>query len=139
MINGEATGFLIDLWKQWAEIVGKPVKFKMTNWSDTLRGIKDGYADVHSGMFITDKRKAWLDFSVSLLKVDSAIYFKSKALHLSLDQMSGRKIGIVKDSSQESYIRKLYPEIRIVTYLHLYDITAMRPIRIGPDLPLNKK
>jgi len=122
--NGEATGFLIDLWEQWAEIVGKPVKFKMTNWSDTLRGIKDGYADVHSGMFITDKRKAWLDFSIPLLKVDSAIYFKSKALHLSLDQMSGRKIGIVKDSSQESYIRKLYPEIRIVTYLHLYDIIS---------------
>ncbi len=122
--NGEATGFLIDLWKKWAKIVGKPVKFKMTNWSDTLKCLKDGYADVHSGMFISDKSKAWLDFSIPILKVDTAIYFKSKALHLPLDEMSGRKIGIVKDSFQESYVRKKYPGIRVISYLHLYDMIS---------------
>ncbi len=117
--NGEPAGYLIDLWNQWAKFAQRPVKFKITSWPETLLNLKAGYADVHSGLFINDERKTWLDFSIPFIKINTAIYFKMNAMHLSLAEMSGRKIGVIKNSYQESFIKKLYPDIRIIGYSHI--------------------
>ncbi len=122
--NGRPIGYLIDLWKQWSKFAKRPVKFRVTNWPETLYGLKAGYADVHSGLLINDERKTWLNFSIPLIKIDTALYFKANALHIPLNEMRGREMGTIENSYQESFIKKRFPKIHIVTYVHLDDVIS---------------
>jgi ABC-type amino acid transport substrate-binding protein len=49
-VNGKANGLLIDLWRLWAKKTGNQVEFLMTDWPDTLKALKNGTADIHSGL-----------------------------------------------------------------------------------------
>jgi len=123
-LKGHPVGYLIDLWNQWSKFAKRPVKFRVTNWPETLSGLKAGYADVHSGLFVNDERKTWLEFSIPFIKIDTAIYFKANALHISLGEMAGRKVGVIKDSYQEAFIEEHSPEIAVLTYVHLGNVIS---------------
>ena len=95
--NGEPTGYLIDLWQEWAKLTHTPIEFRVTNWSDTLSGLIAGYADIHSGLFINPERETWLSFSVPFIKVDTAIYFKPGKPPSSLEKLTVKIVGVLKD------------------------------------------
>jgi len=119
---GNPTGFLIDLWNEWSYRTGIPIKFRITNWPDTLSGMKAGYADIHSGLFINQDRKQWLHFSTPFFEVETALYVKSGTSPPSLKKMTGKKLGVAKDSYQASFIGKTYPRIKAIPYLNTYDL-----------------
>ena len=47
--EGRSSGYLIDLWKLWSEKVGVEVEFHPHIWEESVRVVRDGEADIHSG------------------------------------------------------------------------------------------
>jgi len=122
-IDGKPGGYLVDLWREWARRVGRNVEFRATKWTDTLGGIKSGEADIHSGLFKSRKRDAWLAFSRPFLEIETAVYFKSgKGDSVSLDQLSDVKVGVIRDSFQEEYLDGEHPAKQRVGYADIDEL-----------------
>ena len=116
-IDGKPGGYLVDLWREWARRVGRDVEFRASKWTDTLGGIKSGEADIHSGLFKSRKRDAWLAFSRPFLEIETAVYFKSgKGEYVSLDELSDVNVGVIRDSFQEEYLEGKHPGNQRVQY-----------------------
>ena len=116
-IDGKPGGYLVDLWQQWARQVGRNVEFRATKWADTLAAIKSGEADIHSGMFKSTQRDTWLDFSDSLLEIETAVYFKTgRADAVPLNALADASTGVISDSYQEEYLGRQHPGNRIISY-----------------------
>ncbi len=116
-VDGKPVGYLVDLWRDWAERVGKPVRFRASSWADSLAAIKSGEADIQSGLFRDQQREAWLDFSDSFYEIESALYSKSSKTALSdIRQLNGQRVGLIKDSYQEAEIKLNHPDIQIAEF-----------------------
>ena len=62
--SGRAAGILIDLWRLWASKNFRKIEFVFGDWEKTIQMIKDGRADIHSGLFKSRERETFLSFSV---------------------------------------------------------------------------
>ncbi|MGE4297788.1 MAG: transporter substrate-binding domain-containing protein [Desulfovibrionaceae bacterium] len=115
--GGAPAGLLIDFWKLWAEATNTPVTFLPTSWEESLAAMRDGRADIHSGLFQSDARANWLAFSTPIHKVATKIFLlPNDAAPQNLDDLAGSKIGAIAASYQADYLTKHAPGIRVVTY-----------------------
>jgi len=122
-VDGKPSGYLVDLWREWARRVGRDIEFRATKWTDTLSGMKSGEADIHSGLFKSRKRDAWLAFSRPFLEIETAVYFKSgKGDSVSLNQLADAKVGVIRGSFQEEYLDGKHPGKQKIPYTDIDEL-----------------
>ena len=74
----KADGMIIDIWKLWSKKTGIEVKFIQAPWKDTLQMVKDGRVDVHGGLYYTDERNKFLDYTTKPLYENKNYFFYHK-------------------------------------------------------------
>jgi PAS domain S-box-containing protein len=115
--EGKPTGMLVDIWRLWAKKTGRKIEFRLSDWSETLTALRNGDADIHSGLFRSKKRHTWMDFSQPFYEVPSIIFYHTQLGILSeLEDLSGLKVGAVKGTFQAQYLRENLPEVEVVTF-----------------------
>ena len=67
--QGAADGILIDLWRLWGEKTGIEVQFKEALFADTLELVKQGRTDIHAGLFYTEQRDQFLDYTSPIIDI----------------------------------------------------------------------
>lgn len=77
--DGEATGLLVDLWKEWGKRTNTPLVFVARHWNESLQQLQQGKAQVHIGMGQTPEREQLFDFAEPIADVSTYLY-----LHKSL-------------------------------------------------------
>ena len=112
--NGQPAGMLVDIWRLWAKKTGKKIEFRQSSWADTLNNLGSGDADAHSGLFRSKERSRWIDFSRPVYEITSS-YFQRTGEKPLID-LSGKKVGGVSGSFQESFIRKNHPAAVIAPF-----------------------
>ncbi len=117
MLNaeGKPAGMFVDLWRLWAEKSGQKIEFRITEWNETLTGLKNGEADIHSGLFRSKERETWLDFSQPFYEAESAVFCSVKNSQINeIKDLSGKKVGAVIGTHQADYLREKYPDINVI-------------------------
>ena len=116
-IDGQPTGIFVDIWRLWSRKTGKDIVFLEGNWNDSLANLKNGKADIHSGLFYSDTRAKWIGFSQPFYGVGSYL-FSLRESHKIDEQrdLAGKKIGAMLGSFQEEYLRQEYPKVIVVTF-----------------------
>lgn len=110
--NGKPSGVFVDIWKLWARKTGKKIRFITSNWPDTLENLKTEEADVHAGLFKTDKRAQWMDFSDSLYGLNVGLYVRASASPKpTMESLKGQRVGIVRNSVQETFLQTRHPDV----------------------------
>jgi len=94
--NNQPDGMMIDIWKLWSKKNNINIKFIEAPWKDTIEMIKDGRADIHAGIYHTEKRDKFLDYtSKSFFDNTNHFFYHS---HISRDniknQLQANVIGI---------------------------------------------
>jgi len=112
--EGKPKGLFVDIWKLWAEKTETKVDFRPSNWAGTLEALKSGEADVHTGLYTSEERDKWIDFSNSFYEVPTRLYCKSDDTFVPLSEMKGKKVGAVAGSYQEDFLREKYPDVIVV-------------------------
>ena len=116
-VNGKASGLLIDLWRLWAKKTGNQVEFLMTDWSDTLKALKNGTADIHSGLYHTAERSLWIHFSRPIYENDSAFFYVPEFGEVqTVQELAGQKVGALRDSFQAEYVAVQYPDMDLIEF-----------------------
>lgn len=72
---GKLQGILIDQWRLWEQKTGIPVKIHAMEWGLAISGMKAGEFDVIDGIFKTEERSGWLDFSRPYADIEVPIFF----------------------------------------------------------------
>ncbi len=106
-------GALIDFWKLWGDRIGIEVEFKLVNWNKTLELMKSGEADVHSGLFYSEIKEEYLEYSNGLSRLRTVIFVKSRLDINSVDDLSDYYVPVLKGSFEEEYMRANYSNINI--------------------------
>lgn len=72
--DGEATGLLVDLWKEWGKRTHTPLVFVARHWNESLAQLQQGKAQVHIGMGKTPEREQRFDFADAIANVSTYLY-----------------------------------------------------------------
>ena len=102
--DGQPTGFDVDI----AEAICTEIKHKCVYveqvWDSMIPGLQAKKYDVIvSSMSITDERKQVVDFSDKYYNTPSRIVVKADTPFTDLSSLKGKKIGVIKGSTQEKY------------------------------------
>ncbi|MDM8515305.1 transporter substrate-binding domain-containing protein [Desulfobacterales bacterium HSG16] len=120
LVNYEnrAAGFFIDIWKLWGKKIGKKVEFRIFDtWADILPAIETGEADIHSGLFFTQKRAEQILFSQPFYEIQSVFFYPLSSGSVDDSASLARQIiGAVRKSYQAEYLRTHYPEAEILAF-----------------------
>ncbi len=123
-VDGQPSGYIVDLWKEWSKQTGREIQFRASSWKETIEAVKSGEADVHSGLFRSVKRSSWLQFSDALFEINSALYLRVDGRVASLNQLDGKKVGVVLGTYQEAFLRERHPAIQVVTFPEIDALTV---------------
>lgn len=115
--SGEPAGLFIDIWNRWSAETGISVKYIPANWEETISALKDGRAQIHAGLFRSEQRALYMDFSEPTYSIKTGLFFKSGEDYLvSINSISGKTVGVINSSFQQDYMLKKYPSIIIRSY-----------------------
>ncbi len=118
--DGEPLGYLIDLWQEWSKETGKSIRFRPSSWANSILAVKSGEADIHFGLFTSRQRSTWLAFSKPLFPIESALYYRIESgKSVALENLAGKKVGVIQGYFQEDYLRKNYPAIDVTTFIDI--------------------
>lgn len=112
--QGNPGGMLVDMWRLWSKATGLKIKFRPSSWAESIEAVRNGSADIHSGLFKSNKRSRWMAFSNPIHRAQTALYFNTGESQLPLEQLSGQRVGVLSGSFQEKWIHENYPDIRTV-------------------------
>lgn len=115
--DGEPAGMLIDIWRLWGEKTGTPVIFRFSDWKGTLKDIKTGKADIHSGLFRNTVRKKYMAFSHTLYESSISVFQPvGQSPVIRLSDLAGHGVGVYRGSDAADYMRLNYPEVTLSEY-----------------------
>ncbi|MCP4021720.1 MAG: transporter substrate-binding domain-containing protein [Desulfobacteraceae bacterium] len=115
--QGEAVGILVDIWRLWAKENHITLQFVPNDLGQSLELVKKGEADIIIGLFHSDKRAEYLDFSESMLEFQTNLYVaKNRVKELKIDsakEIGDTIVGVIEKDAAVEYLRKEYPKIRL--------------------------
>jgi len=124
--TGHPAGLYVEMWELWSSETGIPVKFVPGTWGETLQMLKDGRAEVHSGLFTSASRGEWLAFSDPIHSIKSAFFYRARETPPAMEPLRGMRIGVLQDSFQIEHLRHRYSEALAVPYQdHKTMLTAL--------------
>lgn len=115
--DGTAFGLFVDMWNAWSETTGIDVEFVPSGWNDTLKAVKNGDADIHSGLYKNKTRDEYLDFSDPIHVGRTSLHFRiSQDGTPSLENMQGKKVGVVKGTYQSQFLAEQHPAVQRISF-----------------------
>jgi ABC-type amino acid transport substrate-binding protein len=112
--QGNPQGLLIDFWRLWAQKNQVSVTFSPGPLAQCLEQVKTGRADFMIGLFKSEARSAFMDFSKSLMSVHTNLYIQQDMNIDTIEQLPADvEVGVVKDDFAVSFFQNRYPNVRV--------------------------
>ena len=112
------SGILNDYWKLLDEKSDLNFSFiEVDTFSESLEMIQDGRADIHAGIFYTEERAEFLDYSEPILNLKYYLYSSPDLVPPdSLAEAKGLILGTVQGGYTKNEINKVMPADRLIVY-----------------------
>ncbi len=116
--NGAPSGILNEYWKLLAHQSGLTFSFReVETFDEALELVKNGEADLHAGVFFTEERRAFLEYSGPIFDLRYYIYSTADLPPpQSLEDTRGMIVGVVQGGYIENYLKKVIPAKRLFIY-----------------------
>jgi len=120
-------GEFVGISSEYVEFVNEQLGIELNpifdlTWTDTLLALRAGEIDVMSAIVRTEDRAKDVLFSEPYISLTTAIMTRKNSFYVQgMDDLAGKKIGIVKGFVFEEYVRRDFPEIIIVYSSSLKD------------------
>ncbi|WP_319469123.1 transporter substrate-binding domain-containing protein [uncultured Pseudodesulfovibrio sp.] len=113
--DDELEGFLIDYWRKWSEKTGISVQFRLAPWKETITLVRNGECDFQSGLYSSEERSQYLDFSQSIHRSKGVLAIK-KGEPKSCEIVYSEPVGVIAGSYEESALKLKHPNTQARTY-----------------------
>lgn len=115
--EGQPDGLLIDLWREYGRVTGRPIQFKLVDWQTSLDLVRTGEADVHGGLLWSPERNPLYDYGQGLSRLDSQLFFANSLRGTDVNYyLLHESVGVVAGGYEEYYARKHFPTTHLQTF-----------------------
>ena len=115
--KGRPAGMLVDIWRLWGQKTGRQVDFFFSDWPGTIEALKNKQADIHSGLFFSEKRAAWVNFSQPFYEIESGVFYPAQKDKIkTLEEIADENVGVYRGSYQESFLHEHYPQTKTIPF-----------------------
>ena len=111
--DGQPKGLLIDLWSEWARQNNHKVKFLLVDWNESLELIRKGDADIHAGLFKSESRKSFMDFSEELFQLTTCLFISTQVDVNTIEELRNVEVGVTKGGFEEEYLRSNFSHLQL--------------------------
>lgn len=113
----EAHGITPDILNLITHKLGiKFVTIRYQTWSDVIEGIKRGDVDLLGTLTRTEERETYLKFTSPYLNAPVGLFVhKKNPQYSNINNLKGKKVGVVKNYGAEYWLRKNHPELELIT------------------------
>ncbi|OPY10627.1 MAG: Alkaline phosphatase synthesis sensor protein PhoR [Syntrophaceae bacterium PtaU1.Bin231] len=128
--DGAPQGILIEFWRLWAARNGHEITFQLGDLDETIEAVRRGKADFHSGLFYSEPRSGYLDFSSGFIDDTLSLFVLDKLDIHSLSDLAATPVvvGVSRDHFAAEYMQYNYPLLRLKLYPNSEDV-VMRALR----------
>lgn len=110
--NGQPKGILYDLWVEIGHQQSIDIEFITTDWSSTLDLMRTSEAEVHAGLFQSNERREYLDFSIPIRIPIATRLFVAKDHNIAgLYDLGTTKVGVIRGGFSEGFIHQNYANV----------------------------
>ena len=134
--EGKIVGLEADFARQFAQFLGKPVRFVELKWDRQIPTLLDNRIDIiMSGMTITEMRMVRIAFSdpyfrsgqMALIRIEDASRFQLGRISMA----QSKSIGVVKNTTGQFFVEKALPNIKRTAFETSPEaVTALQKKRI---------
>jgi signal transduction histidine kinase len=113
--NGEPQGILVEFWRLWAFRNGYDIIFHLADLDETIEIVREGKADFHAGIFYSEPRSKYFDFSSGFLDDTLSLFVLDKLNVQSISDLGTTPIivGVSRDHYAAEYIQANYPLVKV--------------------------
>lgn len=114
----KAAGFSVDYLNLIAEKVGLRIEYRNGySWAELLEKLKTREIDIAQSITFTEQRHEYLDFTGPYLNLQKVFFGLSGQGRInSLEDLVGKRIGVIGNWAREENIREAYPELDFVDF-----------------------
>lgn len=111
--DGQPKGLLIDLWSEWARQNNHKVKFLLVDWNESFELIRKGDADIHAGLFKSESRKSFMDFSKELFQLTTCLFISTQVHVSTIEELRNVEVGVTKGGFEEEYLCSNFSHLQL--------------------------
>jgi diguanylate cyclase (GGDEF)-like protein len=131
-VDGSPHGLYVDLWRLWSEKTGVNIEFLVSDMADSVKDVRQGYADVHIGYpesaeLNTGLKQAWNIFNIKsrlFLHKNHISSLKDFKDFKDLKVLKGQRIGVFPTAPYISKVKQAIPDVHLRFYNSLADMTT---------------
>lgn len=106
--EGVARGYDVDIIKAIAKKNNLKLEFRFTPWSEALQNLREGEVDVLLGIFYTEEREVYYDYTIPHTLEYYAIFVRKDSKVKTLDDIIDQSIIALKDdASVDNFIKPM--------------------------------
>ncbi len=115
--EGKTEGVLIDFWRLWGQRNHVEISFIPGHLAQGLERIQKGEADIMIGLFRSEERAAFLDFSNPMMDVHTNLYVRQDMEITTVEELTDKTpVGVIKDDFVVSHLNSRYPNVKMRTF-----------------------
>lgn len=114
--EGEVVGVLVDFWKIWAQKNDVALTFIPGHLSESLSRVAEGEADFMIGLFQSEARAGFLEFSDPILDVQTNLYIRQDMALKDLKELGDTVVGVIDQDYVVSFLAQNHPYVKIKTF-----------------------
>ncbi len=114
-VDGEPVGINVDLWREIAKILGRPLDLRLYQWADSQARVRRGEAKVLTFMSINKERAEYYDFSQPTFTSRFPVFVSDElADKFNISDLTGKRIAVKKGGFPRTIIENIHPEAEMV-------------------------
>ena len=115
LVDGKPVGVSVDLWREIARALGRPLDMRLYQWADSQARVRRGEAKVLSIMSINNERSKLYDFSRPTFTSKFPMFVRTEMLDkFNVYDLSGKRIAVKRGGFPRTIIETLHPEAVMV-------------------------
>ena len=111
LVDGEPVGINVDLWREIAKILGRPLDLRLYQWADSQARVRRGEAKVLTFMSVNKKRAKLYDFTGPTFTSRYTMFVHTQIVDkFDVSDLTSKRIAVQMGGFPRTIIEAIHPE-----------------------------
>ena len=115
-LDGAPKGLVVDFWEAWSATTGIEITLVQATWAETLKMMREGTADIHGGLYFTEDRDGFLDYSTPFFSQKATLFVRASLGIDDVKKLKGCCVAVLDQGYSHYWLARNHPEMICMPY-----------------------